>query len=92
MVTRSGVAGVAVAALLLAALAVPREGGFAATPERLTVREYPVPAGSHPHDVAPARDGTVWYTAQHAGELGRLDPRTGDPTQFRSETGRRRTA
>jgi virginiamycin B lyase len=36
-----------------------------------------VPAGSHPHDVAPAADGTVWYTAQASGELGRLDPRTG---------------
>ena len=41
------------------------------------VTEYPVPAGSHPHDVAPAADGTVWYTAQGAGELGRLDPATG---------------
>src|SRR5207245_9270459 len=40
-------------------------------------REYPVPRGSHPHDVAPAPDGTVWYTAQTAGELGRLDPATG---------------
>jgi virginiamycin B lyase len=45
--------------------------------ERLTLHEYRVPAGSHPHDVAPARDGTVWYTGQHTGELGRLDPRTG---------------
>jgi len=36
-----------------------------------------VPAGSHPHDVAPARDGTIWYTAQATGELGRLDPRSG---------------
>jgi virginiamycin B lyase len=42
------------------------------------VREYDVPAGSHPHDVAPAPDGTVWYTAQHSGELGRLDPSTGE--------------
>jgi virginiamycin B lyase len=41
------------------------------------VREYPVPPGSHPHDVAPAPDGTVWYTAQRSGELGRLDPKTG---------------
>ena len=40
-------------------------------------QEYPVPAGSHPHDVAPAPDGTVWYTAQGNGELGRLDPATG---------------
>ena len=39
--------------------------------------EYPVPSGSRPHDVAPAPDGTVWYTAQRAGALGRLDPSTG---------------
>ncbi len=42
------------------------------------IREYPVPSGSHPHDVAPSRDGSVWYTAQHRGELGRLDPETGE--------------
>jgi virginiamycin B lyase len=41
------------------------------------LREYAVPMGSHPHDVAPAPDGTVWYSAQTAGELGRLDPVTG---------------
>jgi len=28
--------------------------------------------------VAPAPDGTVWYTAQRSGELGRLDPATGE--------------
>jgi virginiamycin B lyase len=43
----------------------------------LRVREYRVAPGSHPHDVAPARDGGVWYTAQHAGALGWLNPRTG---------------
>jgi virginiamycin B lyase len=48
---------------------------------RPSVHEYPVPAGSHPHDVAPAPDGTVWYTAQEAGALGRLDPETGKTTQ-----------
>ena len=41
------------------------------------IREYPVRAGSHPHDVAPARDGGIWYTAQATGELGWLDPHTG---------------
>ena len=51
---------------------------FAATAASAAeVRYYPVPKGSHPHDVAPAPDGTVWYTAQPKGELGRLDPRTG---------------
>jgi virginiamycin B lyase len=44
---------------------------------RVTLREYRVFAGAGPHDVAPGRDGTVWFTAQAAGELGRLDPRTG---------------
>jgi virginiamycin B lyase len=42
-----------------------------------TVRYFQVPPGSGPHDVAPAPDGTVWYTAQRSGELGRLDPATG---------------
>src|SRR5919106_1211563 len=46
--------------------------------EEVSVQEYPVPAGSHPHDVAPAPDGTVWYTAQNAAALGRLDPATGE--------------
>lgn len=41
------------------------------------VQEFRVAAGSHPHDVAPAPDGTVWYTAQRSGALGRLDPKTG---------------
>src|SRR4029077_2333438 len=41
------------------------------------IQEYSVPAGSHPHDVAPAPDGAIWYVAQSLGELGRLDPSTG---------------
>ncbi|TIQ33881.1 MAG: lyase, partial [Mesorhizobium sp.] len=41
------------------------------------VRYYPVPEGAGPHDVAPAPGGTVWYTAQGQGALGRLDPDTG---------------
>lgn len=42
------------------------------------MEEYAVPAGARPHDVAPAPDGTVWYTAQRSGEIGRLDPETGE--------------
>lgn len=60
--------------LLVLALAV----GTGRSPAGETgIREYPVPPGSHPHDVAPAPDGSVWYTAQHAAALGRLDPITG---------------
>ncbi|MBV8704883.1 MAG: hypothetical protein JO118_14375 [Acetobacteraceae bacterium] len=43
---------------------------------------FPVPEGSGPHDVAPAADGTVWFTAQAAGKLGRLDPGTGRVDEF----------
>ena len=42
--------------------------------DQFTIEEYDVPGGSRPHDVAPAPDGTVWYTAQGSGALGRLDP------------------
>ena len=45
------------------------------------VSYFPVPQGAHPHDVAAAPDGTVWYTAQHQGALGILDPRTGKVEQ-----------
>ncbi|MEZ4552991.1 MAG: lyase [Dehalococcoidia bacterium] len=43
----------------------------------VAVEVFDLPAGSGPHDVAPAADGGVWYTAQRAGALGYLDPGTG---------------
>ena len=59
---------------VLLALALGISGDvFAAS----NIREYPVPNGSHPHDVAPALDGGVWYTAQSSDDLGYLDPKTG---------------
>jgi virginiamycin B lyase len=60
----------ATVAVLLPLTAVGQRAGY-------EVREYVVPAGSRPHDVAPARDGGVWYTAQGSGELGWLDVKTG---------------
>jgi virginiamycin B lyase len=38
---------------------------------------YQLPPGAYPHDVAPAPDGTVWYSGQQKGFLGRFDPKTG---------------
>src|SRR3954452_14143660 len=64
----------AIAALALAAQ--PTQSSAA------QVSYYEVPRGSHPHDVAPAPDGRVWYTAQVAGKLGRLDPGTGEIEQI----------
>jgi virginiamycin B lyase len=45
------------------------------------VEFFDVPNGAHPHDVAPAPDGKVWYTAQRQGALGILDPATGEVEQ-----------
>ena len=50
---------------------------FAQTSPDVLIKEFPVPPGSHPHDVAPAKNGSVWYTAQRLGELGMLDPISG---------------
>lgn len=46
------------------------------------VSYYDVPRGAHPHDVAPAPDGTVWYTAQRQGAIGVLDPKTRKATHI----------
>lgn len=71
-------------AVVLCVVEVPHVLG-----ETATLQEYPVPAGSHPHDVAPAPDGTVWYTAQATGELGRLDPTTGKTRHIKLGQGSR---
>ncbi len=44
-----------------------------------TPRYFDVVPGGHPHDVAaaPQAGGPVYYTAQHTGKLGILDPATG---------------
>jgi virginiamycin B lyase len=73
-----GVGMVAGLSWLLASTRLGRMIRATAQDGEMIMQEYAVPPGSHPHDVAPAPDGTVWYTAQHTGELGRLDPETGD--------------
>ena len=43
-----------------------------------SLQAFSLPPGSRPHDVAPADDGGIWYTAQGSGALGWLDPETGE--------------
>jgi len=62
---------------VVAAIAVGMASGASAGEGQLRVREYPVPSGTRPHDVAPARDGGVWFTAQGSGQLGWLNAKTG---------------
>jgi virginiamycin B lyase len=58
---------------ILAAPAVLRDAGAQEGPFR--IKYFPIEAGVGLHDVAPAPDGTVWFTGQRNGTLGRLDPR-----------------
>lgn len=48
------------------------------------IRYYPVPEGTHPHDVAasPEANGPVYYTAQKTGRLGILNPVSGQTQEI----------
>ena len=45
-----------------------------------TMQSWPLktPSRTGIHDVAPAPDGGVWFTAQRSGHLGWFDPKTGN--------------
>ena len=49
----------------------------ATTVQAVEVKFYQLPSGAYPHDVAPATDGTVWFSGQSQGFAGRFDPQTG---------------
>jgi len=69
---------------LIAAALAATLGSLAVEAEAVEIRAYDLPARSGPHDVAPSpeADGPVWYTAQRAGALGKLDPATGQVEQI----------
>ena len=52
-------------------------------PVAVVIRDYPLRAGTRPHDPAVAPDGSVWYTGQASSVLGRLDPHTGQLKEYR---------
>jgi virginiamycin B lyase len=79
---RIWLAGIAVVALLPSMASAKERAQIAASAEisdKVTLFE--LPKGSRPHDVAPAPDGKIWYTAQRQGALGILDPVTGQVVQ-----------
>ena len=46
------------------------------------MREYPLPAGAKPHSVTPDAEGTMWYLGNKNGTIGRLDPESGEITEY----------
>jgi virginiamycin B lyase len=56
-------------------------------PVKATIRMWTVPTpGSRPHDPRAAADGSIWYTGQLAGKLGRIDPKTGEIKEYPLKT------
>lgn len=75
-----GVAGAAGALSFTGTWAPPAQAqGAAASPGtgRLQSWKLGTPRRTGIHDVAPAPDGGVWFTAQASGHLGWFDPKTG---------------
>jgi len=60
---------------VIAAAALALAPGMAAQTAEMAF--YQLPAGAYPHDVAPAPDGTVWFSGQTQGFAGRFDPKSG---------------
>ncbi len=64
--------------------------------QNITIKEYSVPEGSNPHDVAPATSmlyvtnnvsknllkDIIWYTAQASSELGKLNTTSGETSHI----------
>src|SRR5687768_8034103 len=67
----------AAAALILATVPACAQAPKAQAPATADTQVFQLPEGARVHDVAPAPDGTIWYTAQRQGALGILDPKTG---------------
>src|SRR5438105_8993610 len=61
--------------MLAAALVMSAVGAMANA--KMATQTFTVLAGAGAHDVYPAPEGAVWFTAQSAANLARLDPRTG---------------
>lgn len=52
-------------------------------PVKAQIKMWDVPTqGSRPHDPLAARDGSIWWSAQLANKLGRVDPKTGATEEY----------
>src|SRR5438128_11688120 len=47
------------------------------------LREFDLPRGHGPHGLVADRDGNIWYTANAAGAIAKLDPKTGQVAEYK---------
>ena len=56
-------------------------------PVHAEIKVWPVPTpGSRPHDPWATPDGMIWYSGQTANVVGRVDPKTGQPKEYKLKT------
>jgi virginiamycin B lyase len=63
---------------LLKAVSLAAVLALSATAARAEYETKVFDVGAYIHDIAPGPNGTVWWTAQRDGQLGILDPKTGE--------------
>jgi len=70
--------------LVIFLLTTSEQQSIFAQDSKPVLRQFQAPRESHSHDVAPdpTKYGPVWYTAQGTGELGKLDPTTGNKSHI----------
>jgi virginiamycin B lyase len=56
-------------------------------PRSASFREWDMPPGHRPHGLLVDRNGIVWTTGNGNGTIGRLDPATGNITEFKTPGG-----
>jgi virginiamycin B lyase len=73
----------AIACLVGPARAAAGTDAGAQADANVTIREWALPTpDSRPHDPAVGADGALWYTAQKANRIGRLDPTSGQIHEY----------
>ena len=82
----------AAAAATVEVPATPLPSATPGAPRQLGLQAYKVPAGSRPHDVAPAADGGVWYTARAPASSAGSTPRLAKSSRSRWAPAQRLTA
>ena len=81
------IAGKLAPALVMLAVRTSSPLAASAGEPSVVVQEYDLPtANSRPHDPALGPDGSLWYTAQMANKLGRLNPKTGEIKEYPLKT------
>src|SRR5260370_33040158 len=64
--------------IFLATLFLASAALLASSDANVNIREWDLPTpNSRPHDPASGPDGALYYTAQLANKIGRIDPATG---------------